>query len=467
MNRAGGQPRQSTVPPGYRAAQPTAAGANGMFYGGPTMQNRGTGLMGQGALGGFPPSGALGRSGPPGIGGRGADPNDFPALGSHNQHGNNSTYASQAQPSQAGSSHLQQQMYNLHIGQGQGQMDSMAPPPPPGLSGPAGSSSQPNGAGEGLRDDFPALGVGEKERMAGVLKIGGGANQPTSPQQSLNGPGSSHSATPANMGQGPPSAAGESWARQSPSRNEPLLRQQQVQHPVHQILTSPVDKWGLKALLHQIRQHMNKDDRGMLMFGEDLVDLGVDVASQEPLYQSFVTPWADPGSQTQPPQIEDMYVIPSCYHVVPPPVESKMSNFNEETLFFQFYSAPQDMLQLMAAEELYTRGWRFNTDTRVWMLSPQLSQIDFHNDLSQHPPILRGHFTVFDPASFSKRETHTITGGEEYSVELAHFEATRRASDIAAEQAKARKESVRSPEGNSSSILGSNTQHFQSMAVAH
>lgn len=67
---------------------------------------------------------------------------------------------------------------------------------------------------------------------------------------------------------------------QSPSRNEPLLRQQ-VQHPVQQILSSPVDKWGLKALLNQIRQHMGKDDRGMLMFGEDLVELGVDVASAE------------------------------------------------------------------------------------------------------------------------------------------------------------------------------------------
>ncbi|BEJ16659.1 hypothetical protein CspHIS471_0600600 [Cutaneotrichosporon sp. HIS471] len=465
MNRAGGQPRQSTVPPGYRAAQPTAGGANGMFYGGPAMQNRGTGLMGQGALGGFPPSSGLGRSGPPGIGGRGADPNDFPALGSHNQHGNNSTYASQAQPSQGGSSHLQQQMYNLHIGQGQGQMDSMAPPPPPGLSGPTSSSNQPNGAGEGLRDDFPALGVGEKERMAGVLKIGGGSNQPSSPQQSLNGPSSSHSATPANMGQGPPSATGESWTRQSPTRNEALLRQQ-VQHPVQQILSSPVDKWGLKALLHQIRQHMGKDDRGMLMFGEDLVDLGVDVSSAEPLYQSFVTPWAEP-SQSQPPQIEDMFVIPGCYHVVPPPVESKMSNFSEETLFFQFYSAPQDMLQLMAAEELYNRGWRFNMEARVWMTSPLLSQIDMHGDLSQHPPVVRGNLTVFEPSSFTKRDTRELPGGEEYPVELVHLEATRRASEIATEQAKARKDSVRSPEGNSSSMLGSNTQHFQNMAVAH
>ncbi len=209
----------------------------------------------------------------------------------------------------------------------------------------------------------------------------------------------------------------------------------------------------------------------MLQTQSELLCSAVDVTlfrtDFRPLYPSFVTPWAEPGSQTQPPQIEDMFVIPSCYHVVPPPVESKMSNFNEETLFYQFYSAPQDVLQLMAAEELYSRGWRFNMDTHVWMISPQLSQIDFNGDLSQHPPVLRGNFTVFDPSSFAKRDTLSLTGGEEYTVELAHFEATRRASDIAAEHAKARKESVRSPEGNSSSMLGSNTQHFQNMAVAH
>lgn len=116
--------------------------------------------------------------------------------------------------------------------------------------------------------------------MAGVLKIGGGSNQQGSPQQSLNGPSSSHSATPANnplMGatQGPPSTT-DSWARQSPSRvNEPLVR------PVQQIMSSPVDKWGLKALLYEIRTQMGKGDRSMLMFGEDLADLGVDVNNAE------------------------------------------------------------------------------------------------------------------------------------------------------------------------------------------
>jgi CCR4-NOT transcription complex subunit 2 len=46
-------------------------------------------------------------------------------------------------------------------------------------------------------------------------------------------------------------------------------------------MSSPVDKWGLKALLYEIRTQMGKSDRGMLMFGEDLADLGVDVTQSE------------------------------------------------------------------------------------------------------------------------------------------------------------------------------------------
>jgi CCR4-NOT transcription complex subunit 2 len=84
----------------------------------------------------------------------------------------------------------------------------------------------------------------------------------------------------------------EQWARHSPIAptaqaqggavgagatrpTEPIVR------PVQQILTSPVDKWGLKALLYEITTQMGKTDRGMLMFGEELAELGLDVAPEE------------------------------------------------------------------------------------------------------------------------------------------------------------------------------------------
>lgn len=61
-----------------------------------------------------------------------------------------------------------------------------------------------------------------------------------------------------------------SWLRQSPSRGL-----EQITRPVQQILSSPVDKWGLQALLYEIK--MGQGDRAMLMFGEDLSQLGVDL----------------------------------------------------------------------------------------------------------------------------------------------------------------------------------------------
>jgi CCR4-NOT transcription complex subunit 2 len=61
---------------------------------------------------------------------------------------------------------------------------------------------------------------------------------------------------------------------QSDQPPQPLIR------PVQQILSSPVDKWGLKALLYEIRDNLGKD-RGSLLFGEDLVDLGLDMNQEE------------------------------------------------------------------------------------------------------------------------------------------------------------------------------------------
>ncbi|KAK4688005.1 CCR4-NOT transcription complex subunit 2, partial [Tremellales sp. Uapishka_1] len=321
--------------------------------------------MGQAGLGqsGFPPitgAGGLGRGGPPGFQSRASDSSDFPALGlPHAQHlsTSNSTYASQAQTSQAASqSHIQQAIY---LQQQQQQLGTLAPPPPPGIGGPASSPNQPNGMPGGAvgenRDEFPALGgVDGKERIPGYLKMN--PQIPPSPPPTLpNGASNSQSntGTPStnpphltNATNGPPSSAESSWPRhQSPS--EPLIR------PVQQILSSPVDKWGLKALLYEIKTQMGKGDRGVLIFGEELSDLGVDVTSEEALYPSFVTPWAEPGSLQHPHRIEEAFHIPTCYNVHAPPVSTKLPNFAEDTLFYAFYTSPQDVLQLEVAEELF------------------------------------------------------------------------------------------------------------------
>lgn len=45
-------------------------------------------------------------------------------------------------------------------------------------------------------------------------------------------------------------------------------------------------------------------------------------------------------------------MLPSCYNVQPPPAQTKIGNFSDETLFFIFYSQPRDAMQEMAAHEL-------------------------------------------------------------------------------------------------------------------
>lgn len=45
--------------------------------------------------------------------------------------------------------------------------------------------------------------------------------------------------------------------------------------------------------------------------------------------------------------------VPDCYSVTNvKPIDGKIQNFNEETLFWIFYSCPADMKQQMAAVEL-------------------------------------------------------------------------------------------------------------------
>ncbi|KAK8865945.1 hypothetical protein IAR55_001094 [Kwoniella newhampshirensis] len=423
--------------------------------------------------------GAFGRSGPPGFGGRGsADPNDFPALGSHPQQ-HNSTYAAQAQPSQPSTASSQQQQQqqqaqqqqNPHLQQQQQlflqqqQLGVAPPPPPPGISGPAGAGSgQANGA---LGDDFPALGGGadgKDGRLSSYLRnpsnpaqlgqpsspssnalqngsVGTGIGAPSA-SQSSNATPSTNPPHPRSGTGGPPSTADSSWPRQpSPRSSEPVVR------PVQQILSSPVDKWGLKALLYEIQMHMNKTDRGMLIFGEDLAELGVDVNSEEPLYPSFVTPWADPSSLSQPPRIEESFHIPQCYNVHAPPVETKLPNFAEDTLFFAFYMSPQDILQLEVAEELYTRGWRYHTELQLWLTSPTLPSIDLSKaDVTGgQPNWIRGPFMYLDTRTWTKQRT-----AEDFTIDANVLEVTRRAEDIVREENVRKEVSVatKSPNGN-------------------
>ncbi|WWC99715.1 hypothetical protein V866_006620 [Kwoniella sp. B9012] len=394
----------------------------------------------RGAISGYP------RGGPPGFSSRSADPNDFPALGSHP-----STYASQAQPSAAGSNTIpQQQQQQIYLQQQQQQIGG-PPPPPPGIAGPNPNSSANQGQAQTngpAQDDFPALNSGggdsKDARLSNYLRNQPNPAQGTSSPSLPNGitssqiPPSSTSAsqsTNATPSTNPPqvlqnldnNAAWQQQQQQQQQSNEPLTR------PIQQILSSPVDKWGLKALLYEIQMHMNKTDRGMLVFGEELEELGMDISGEEALYPSFVTPWADANSLTQPPRIEESYHIPQCYNVHAPPVSTKLPNFTEDTLFLAFYMSPGDVLQLEVAEELYARGWRYHTDLQTWITSPTLPSIDLvslqQSSNEGSPQWIRGPFMYLDTRTWTKQRTN-----EEFTIDANLLEITRPASVIISEE---------------------------------
>lgn len=126
-------------------------------------------------------------------------------------------------------------------------------------------------------------------QMANYLRTGA-SSPPLLPNGNGNGANgaSTHSASPSAQTQHP---MPDLWARQQQQQQQPQhspnpapMRHQHAEpvvRPVQQILSSPVDKWGLKALLYEIKTQMGKTDRGVLLFGEDLSDLGVDVQSEE------------------------------------------------------------------------------------------------------------------------------------------------------------------------------------------
>jgi CCR4-NOT transcription complex subunit 2 len=77
--------------------------------------------------------------------------------------------------------------------------------------------------------------------------------------------------------------------------------------------------------------------------------LPVTNARSRRLSEMIWSPWDDALARPDIPK----YTLPECYQVHNvQPIENKLSNFSDETLMFMFYSNPQDIQQMIAAQEL-------------------------------------------------------------------------------------------------------------------
>ncbi|PWN42915.1 hypothetical protein IE81DRAFT_289603 [Ceraceosorus guamensis] len=163
--------------------------------------------------------------------------------------------------------------------------------------------------------------------------------------------------------------------------------------PVSQVLSSPADRFGLLGLLSIIK--MQDPDVQMLSLGTDLQAMGLSLEAPEALYSSLITPLSD-NNMAAALQVEPEFHLPSCYNVSPPsPAHHKVDSFSDETLFFIFYSMPRDVMQQIAAAELYQRNWRFHVELQLWLTQ--------NGEPTQKTPTYeRGSYVFFDPRTWDK-----------------------------------------------------------------
>ncbi len=134
--------------------------------------------------------------------------------------------------------------------------------------------------------------------------------------------------------------------------------------------------YGLSSLMSSMKA--DNADLTSLVSGIDLNSLGLNYNSSEPLFTMFSSPWMDSGSILR----EPIFHLPQCYpRAVPANSEAvsafkagKFSEYKLETLFYAFYAMPQDAMQTLSARELYSRGWVYHTETKIWFNSNNLQQ---------------------------------------------------------------------------------------------
>jgi CCR4-NOT transcription complex subunit 2 len=212
---------------------------------------------------------------------------------------------------------------------------------------PKGASDDHNGGGGGAMG--AGFDYGSSYGVPGGGGPGGGGPRPIGSALAASGLGGSGLSSAGGGGGGLAGAVSSDGSKESGSS---------VQH-------------GLLGLLGVIR--MTDPDLNMLALGSDLTTLGLDLNSSECLYSTFASPWASTPTSRDP-----QFQLPTCYYLQPPALKmSHFSKFQLETLFYIFYAMPRDVLQVYAAQELYTREWRFHGELRLWFKRDQAQFLYF------------------------------------------------------------------------------------------
>lgn len=147
-------------------------------------------------------------------------------------------------------------------------------------------------------------------------------------------------------------------------------------------------RYGLMGIVDVIKGADR--DLNFLFVGTDLKTFGVNVDAQDLLYSTFHNPFAEPSSS------DHQYTTPQSYLTPTPSLKNEhLTKFAIETVFYMFYSMPRDLMQAVAAQELYRRQWKYHAEMRIWLKPRTTEEL-----MSGHPNI---QFWFFDVTDWSPR----------------------------------------------------------------
>ncbi|KAF1987410.1 hypothetical protein K402DRAFT_392680 [Aulographum hederae CBS 113979] len=280
----------------------------------------------------------------------------------------------------------------------------------------------------GSVEEFPPLGgLGEmgQDRRAGMLQnpaYGAEMNGGRQPERTVTSTIGDSRVPPGRLGGGVSRTPGAGQADverngRSAREGEMPLRQLQADQgfttdvdlpemtqPPRQKRTSEMtdmERFGLPGLLAMITE--GSPDYSSLAVGQDLTVLGLDLNRPEnsPLYPTFGTPFGDTNARAVMPD----FALPPVYTVTNvPPLHSKMASFSDETLFAIFYQYPRDIMQEIAAQELYNRDWRWHKELRQWMMKEQ----SFPQPVKMNPVQERGYYVFFDVLNWRRERREFV-----------------------------------------------------------
>ncbi|KAJ1646400.1 transcriptional regulator [Dispira simplex] len=167
------------------------------------------------------------------------------------------------------------------------------------------------------------------------------------------------------------------------------------------------NQFGLLGLLDTLKT--SNPDKSALAFGFDVSKFGLNLASRGLLYATFTTPWID-QSQANLAQIKPEFSLPACYQVRPRRLAlERLDRFTDETLFYIFYTMPQDELQERAAQELYRRNWRYHIGMKLWLTKDtSATESSEGREFMKTPAGEEAFYYFFDPSTWQKVRKESV-----------------------------------------------------------